>query len=45
MMRNTNYASPEIQVIMIKEEHVLCSSDFVNSPEKGYGFEWDDDLY
>lgn len=45
MMRNTSYASPEMQVITIKGEHILCSSDFVNSPEKDYGFEWDDDLY
>jgi len=44
-MRNTNYVSPETQVMIIKNDQVLCSSDIVNSPDKGYGFEWDDNLY
>lgn len=45
MIKDTNYASPEIQVIMIKGGQVLCSSNLINSPGKGNGFEWNDDLY
>lgn len=44
-MRDISYASPEVQVITFRGEHVICSSEFGNSPEKDHGFDWDDDLY
>ena len=45
MSQVLNYVAPDSIEILIDGNLVLCTSDLIDSPEKDYGFEWNDDLY
>ena len=40
-----HYKEPVIDKVLFTEVLLICTSDIVESPDKPFGWEWDDDNY
>lgn len=44
-MWNFEYVSPDIQVVTVESEQILCASPNTTIIDKDFGWLWDDDNY